>query len=55
MIFKDFTEILLSSEWKYVCYVNKKKERTNYPLLNALENENIEMSKRLKYTKDILS
>jgi len=55
VIFKDLTEILLSSEWKFVCYVNKKKERMNYPLNNALESENTEMSKRLKYTKDILS
>jgi len=55
VIFKDFTEILLSSEWKFVCYVNKNKERLNFPLNNALESENTEMSKRLKYTKDILS
>lgn len=55
VIFKDLTEILLSSEWKFVCYVNKKKERLNFPLSNALDSENTEMSKRLKYTKDILS
>jgi polo-like kinase 1 len=53
--FQDHTEIILSSESKTVTYVNKVGERTNYPLATALESSNAEMSKRLKYTKDILS
>ena len=53
--FQDHTEIILSSESKTVTYVNKVGERSSYPLPTALESSNTEMSKRLKYTKDILS
>lgn len=38
-----------------VTYVNKRGERSTYPLSSALESNNVEMSKRLKYTKDILT
>jgi len=55
VIFADKTEIILSSENKIVVYVNKKSERTNYPLATALESPNQEMTKRLKYTKEVLS
>jgi len=55
VIFADKTEIILSSENKIVVYVNKKAERTNYPLATALESPNQEMTKRLKYTKEVLS
>lgn len=53
--FTDKTEILLSSEQKVVTYVNKKGERSTYPLATALESTNTEMAKRLKYTKEILT
>lgn len=53
--FQDHTEIILSSESRVVTYVNKKSERTVYPLTSALESNNSEMTKRLKYTKDILT
>jgi len=53
--FQDHTEIILSSESRVVTYVNKKGERLTYPLSNALESNNNEMTKRLKYTKDILT
>jgi polo-like kinase 1 len=53
--FQDHTEIILSSESRIVTYVNKKGERSTYPLSTALENSNFEMTKRLKYTKDILT
>jgi polo-like kinase 1 len=53
--FQDHTEIILSSESRVVTYVNKKAERTTYPLNTALESNNHEMTKRLKYTKDILT
>ena len=52
---KDHTEIILSSESRIVTYVNKRGERSTYPLSSALENSNYEMTKRLKYTKDILT
>jgi len=35
--------------------VNKKGERSTLPLNQALESNNAEMTKRLKYTKDILT
>jgi polo-like kinase 1 len=53
--FQDHTEIILSSESRMVTYVNKRGERSTYPLNSALESSNAEMSKRLKYTKDILT
>ena len=53
--FQDHTEIILLSESRIVTYVNKKGERSTYPLSSALENSNYEMTKRLKYTKDILT
>lgn len=53
--FEDHTEIILCSESREVTYVNKKGVRTTYPLTTALESSNVEMAKRLKYTKDILT
>ena len=53
--FQDKTEILLSSESRMVTYLDKRGERSTYPLAEALESENAEMTKRLKYTKDILT
>ena len=53
--FQDHTEILLNSESRLVTYVNKKGERQTLPLSHALESNNAEMTKRLKYTKDILT
>jgi len=46
---------LLNSESRLVTYVNKKSERQTLPLNVALESNNAEMTKRLKYTKDILT
>lgn len=53
--FQDETEIILSSESKVITYVNKKGERLNYHLNTALESNNPEMIKRLKYTREILT
>ena len=53
--FQDKTEIMLSSETKTATYSNKKGEKINYPLNDALEISNNEMVKRLKYAKDILT
>ena len=53
--FQDKTKIVLSSESKLVTYVNKKGESSQYPIATALESENAEMAKRLKYTKEILT
>ena len=51
--FLDQTEIILSSETKIVTYMDKKRQLSTYPLNTALESNNYEMTKRLKYTKQI--
>ena len=53
--FLDTTEIILKSDTKKVTYVNKKNERKDYSFDSALESEDHEMNKRLKYTKDMLA
>jgi polo-like kinase 1 len=53
--FQDKTQIILNSESKEVTYINKKAEKQTYALSAALEMTNPEMSKRLRYTKDILT
>ena len=53
--FLDQTEIILSSETKIVTYMDKKGQLSTYPLNTALDSNNYEMTKRLKYTKDILT
>eukprot|EP00826_Nyctotherus_ovalis_P020239 TRINITY_DN1633_c0_g6_i1.p1 TRINITY_DN1633_c0_g6~~TRINITY_DN1633_c0_g6_i1.p1 ORF type:complete len:436 (-),score=90.20 TRINITY_DN1633_c0_g6_i1:74-1381(-) len=55
MIFQDETEVVLRSEAKVVTYVNKQGERMSYQLSSALESDNVEMKKRLKYTKEVLT
>ena len=52
---EDHTEIMLSSETKLVTYVNKCGERNIYTINTAMDSSNLEMVKRLKYTKDILT
>ena len=52
--FLDQTEIILSSETKIVTYMDKKGQLNTYPLNTALDSNNYEMTKRLKYTKQIL-
>jgi polo-like kinase 1 len=53
--FQDKTQVILNSGLKEVTYINKKMEKQKYSLSAALETTNPEMSKRLKYTKDILT
>jgi polo-like kinase 1 len=53
--FLDLTQIILFSEHKTIAYTNKKNERTVLPLSVALQSNNCEMTKRLKYTKEILT
>ena len=54
VIFNDKTEMFLSSQCKIVTYCNKKGERKTYPLSIALQKNDQEMIKRLKYTKGML-
>jgi polo-like kinase 1 len=53
--FQDKTEVILSNEAKVMTYVNKKHERLTMPMNKALESADPEMSKRVKYTRDILN
>ena len=52
--FHDKTELILSQENKTVTYINKKRQKLIYPLYIALDSDNKEMTKRLRYTKKIL-
>ena len=54
VLFQDKTEVMLSSDLKSVTYVSKMGERNTLKLSEALESSNEEMTKRLKYTKEIL-
>lgn len=51
--FIDKTQIIISIEDKIVVYVNKKKERKIYYLVNILETQNFEIIQRLSYIKQI--
>ena len=53
--FEDKTEVILDSETHEVCYRNKKGVISIYPLSTAMSSKDEEMTKRLKYTKDILT
>ena len=52
--FNDNTEIILNQQTKQVTYINKKRQILYYPLNVALDSNNKEMIKRLRYTKKIL-
>lgn len=48
------SEILLTSEAKYITYVNKTGQRSDHYLEDTLLQERADISQRLKYTKDIM-
>jgi polo-like kinase 1 len=52
--FHDGTEIILSSEARLVTYTDARGERKTFPLSTLVNNPQVDVSKRLKYTKDIL-
>lgn len=55
VIFFDQTEIILHSDNRAVTYVNKKGERLYYSLESSIESTNAEMTKRLNYTRQVLT
>lgn len=55
VIFFDHTEIILHSENRAVTYVNKKGERLYFSLESSIESNNQEMTKRLNYTRQVLT
>jgi polo-like kinase 1 len=54
VVFFDGTELVLSSKAHMVTYIDKKRQRSTYPLSSALDVPCPELGKRLRYTKDIL-
>lgn len=54
VMFFDKTEAVLSSRSHTVTYVDKRGHLCEYPLSSALDVPNAELSKRLRYTRDIL-
>jgi hypothetical protein len=54
VIFEDKSELVMSSTSKRVSYMNKRGERFIYPLASALDSGNMEMIKRLNYSRQVL-
>lgn len=52
--FQDNSQIILCSDSRLVCYVNRNGQRSTMSLQEALDSQDAEMVKRLKYTKDIV-
>lgn len=55
VFFQDKTELMLCSGSKQVVYLDKNANITIFPLATAMESGNKEMTKRLRYTKEILT
>ena len=53
--FQDKSELMLCSGTKQVVYIDKSSKITVFPLATAMESGNREMTKRLRYTKEILT
>jgi len=54
IVFYDHTEILLTPDERFITYVDKSKNRNTYFMTDELVGCNAEITKRLKYTKEIL-
>jgi len=54
IVFYDQTEILLTSDERFITYVDKQRQRNTYILDEGLIVASPEIAKRLKYSKDIL-
>ena len=54
VVFFDQTEVLLTTDTRFITYVDKQRRRTTYSLTDELVGSSNEMEKRLKYTKEIL-
>lgn len=53
--FQDNTELVLCSETKNVVYYSKSKEIVGYSLSAAMDSGYLELTKRLRYTKEVLT
>lgn len=54
VIFKDKSEIILSSTKKTLTYLNKKRKSVEYTLENALQSTNSDLAKRIEYTRSLV-
>eukprot|EP00980_Cylindrotheca_fusiformis_P018671 scaffold6219_cov146-Cylindrotheca_fusiformis.AAC.6 len=54
IVFYDHTEIVLTPDERHITFVDKQRQRKTYYLTDELVGTNTEISKRLKYTKEIL-
>jgi len=54
VVFYDHTEIILSSEARFVTYVDKSQQRSTNSVHEVTADPSCEIAKRLKYTMDIL-
>lgn len=54
VIFKDKSEIIISSMRKILIYENKKRKSLEYPLDRALSSKNSDLTKRLEYTRSLI-
>lgn len=53
--FNDETQVLISSEGNLITFVDKEKNRALYRISDIANNQHTDVSKRLKYAKEILS
>ena len=53
--FLDKSELLLCSDKKIVIFVDKQGEVSEYSLSNAMESSNRDLTKRLRYSKEVLT
>ena len=53
--FNDKSELMLTSCTKQAVFINKHREFSVYALATAMESNNKELTKRLRYTKEILT
>lgn len=55
VLFYDMTEVLISSEGKLITYVDKDKNRFVHSIAEIANKQHSDISRRLKYAKEILS
>lgn len=53
--FNDDTQVLISSNGNLITFVDKEKKRTLYSISDIANSQQTDVSKRLKYAKEILS
>ncbi|OMJ89904.1 hypothetical protein SteCoe_7894 [Stentor coeruleus] len=53
--FMDKSELLLTSATKHVVYINKSLEMSVHPLGNVLETATQDLTKRIRYAKEVLT